>query len=262
MADAPPLKYHYTDSAGLLGIIGEGKCLFWASDVRFLNDSEELRYAARQFEQWLLSCHQRTLPTEIGRLLESEPGIYVVCLSERRDSLSQWRAYGDYALGFDLPEVRYQNPDRTPVDGELYFPTLAMQGVSYGLDSIAEARFEQAFEQFEGPWTEHGLTEGIRGRATVLPVLAMVKHPCFADEREWRILYCHGGETPTPEGFRNGPMGVVPYITAQFDKDALREIMVGPGPHQDVRVAGARALLDAHGFRHVAVTKSELPYRG
>ena len=140
MADAPPLKYHYTDSAGLLGIIEEGECLFRASDVRFLNDSEELRYAASQFEQWLLLRHQRTLPTEIGQLLDSEPGIYVVCLSERRDSLSQWRAYGDYALGLDVKEARYQNPDRKPVDGELYYPTLAIQGVSYGLDGTAEAR--------------------------------------------------------------------------------------------------------------------------
>ena len=41
--------YHYTTFSGLLGIIGK-RCL-WASDIRYMNDSAELRHTADLFAE-------------------------------------------------------------------------------------------------------------------------------------------------------------------------------------------------------------------
>src|SRR5262245_50075307 len=45
--EAPTVLYHYTDGAGLLGIV-ESQAI-WASDVEFLNDAQELVYARDAF---------------------------------------------------------------------------------------------------------------------------------------------------------------------------------------------------------------------
>ena len=41
-APLPAAVYHYTDAAGLQGILDSG--VLWATDYRYLNDSSELRY--------------------------------------------------------------------------------------------------------------------------------------------------------------------------------------------------------------------------
>lgn len=38
------LLYHYTTLTGLLGIVGSNK--LWASDIRYMNDSAELKHSA------------------------------------------------------------------------------------------------------------------------------------------------------------------------------------------------------------------------
>jgi len=44
-AERPPMLYHYTTAAGLIGIVGSQR--LWATNARFLNDPSEIRYALR-----------------------------------------------------------------------------------------------------------------------------------------------------------------------------------------------------------------------
>jgi hypothetical protein len=44
-APLPDVVFHYTDTAGLLGIIERGG--FWATDYRYMNDSAEIQYVFR-----------------------------------------------------------------------------------------------------------------------------------------------------------------------------------------------------------------------
>jgi hypothetical protein len=62
----PATLYHYTNAAGLLGIVE--KRALWATDVQFLNDGEELIYAARE-----ISAHARRRAEEICPELSHEP---------------------------------------------------------------------------------------------------------------------------------------------------------------------------------------------
>src|SRR5215211_7755183 len=115
--------YHYTNAAGLLGIISTGQ--LWATDIEFLNDAEELTYARAAVladlraradeiappetgsEDGLRADVLRSIAEELEYPPQGEPSstyhIYATCFCEDGDLLSQWRAYGGdggYAIGF------------------------------------------------------------------------------------------------------------------------------------------------------------------
>lgn len=113
----PKTLYHYTDAAGLLGIVRFGKV--WATNSAYLNDASELQYAVGLMEGVVLEATKDAKPDSWKDLcrgavlqLDSEsrdslsdgPQYFVACFSEDGDRLSQWRGYGKsiggYALGF------------------------------------------------------------------------------------------------------------------------------------------------------------------
>jgi len=114
----PERVYHYTNAAGLLGIV-RGKCL-WASDVWYMNDAREALYGLDVIERALEGLDLPSGPAaEIrGRALTLLRAIrddgdfsrsYIACLSADGDDLSQWRAYGrprGFSIGFDTAKLR------------------------------------------------------------------------------------------------------------------------------------------------------------
>lgn len=96
--------YHYTDAAGLLGIV-ESRSL-WATDYRHLNDRKEYRIGAKLLKDELgkhrlAEKHRRAFERLVA---ETQKTCYVLSFSEMGDQLSQWRAHcpsgNGYALGF------------------------------------------------------------------------------------------------------------------------------------------------------------------
>lgn len=141
--------YHYTDSAGLLGILvypekfkgaptGMTFGTLWATDANYLNDSEEVTYGSKILAEELeneadapgqtpvVSTKLRELADDVRENRfdmtwhkEAQQAVpYVACLCEDGDLLSQWRGYGDggggYAIGFNpatLPKFYTVNTD-------------------------------------------------------------------------------------------------------------------------------------------------------
>lgn len=115
----PPILYHYTSQAGLLGII-ESKCI-WATEIHYLNDSSEFQYF---FD--LVNEVGDDLAEEIGRSKEgvsagvvgrgiatllsfsNVPGdimkfpYFVTSFTAQGDLLSQWRAYSREDIGYSI----------------------------------------------------------------------------------------------------------------------------------------------------------------
>ena len=99
----PPVIYHYTDPAGLIGILSSGQ--LWATDIQYLNDSSELQHAQRLYRQVLEELFfegsrqslQRRLAKKALRSeylsLDSRKE-YVVCFCAEGDLLTQWQSYG------------------------------------------------------------------------------------------------------------------------------------------------------------------------
>lgn len=137
--DLPETLYHYTDSAGLLGILGNPVEFngaprharygtLWATDARYLNDTKELRFGtkllASQLEERALDMARRPAVAERLRELaqavrtgtfemtwhkDAHPATpFVTCFSSasKGDLLSQWRGYGDGGGGFALGFAR------------------------------------------------------------------------------------------------------------------------------------------------------------
>jgi len=124
----PKIVYHYTNSAGLLGIVKSRA--IWATNIEYLNDANEFRYARdvaenvigqlpEQSECELSSRLRQSVLESIreARASSASGSVFVTSFSEFGDSLSQWRGYGaqigGYALGFTLGSL-FVLEDRDP----------------------------------------------------------------------------------------------------------------------------------------------------
>lgn len=155
--------YHYTDSAGLLGILGRPVTFknadrgatfgtLWATDARYLNDSKELTFGRKNMIEELdkqaeAPGQSSTVRKQLLALADdvregrfdmtwhekAQKAVpYVACLCENGDLLSQWRGYGDdgggYAIGFS-PDVltRFYTVNAAMVAHGDSFPLASMQ---------------------------------------------------------------------------------------------------------------------------------------
>jgi len=206
-APLPAAVYHYTDAAGLQGILDSG--VLWATDYRYLNDSSELRYifdlAVQSAENSLRSGDHGPLAQAFLEYVSTsspygDQVYYLCCFSEADNSLSQWRAYGGrQGFSFAFPGDITFKPDLIDIparQGQSAGMTLLK--VDYQIEHHTEyvIRLIQAFT---------GLCEGTVMQSYGDPDLAIswiapayfgtlerasyrFKHPDFSDEREWRLV--------------------------------------------------------------------------
>ncbi len=271
----PELVYHYTDAAGLLGIISSGK--LWATDIEFLNDAQELTYARATVldelraradeiappdtgsEDGLRADVLRSIAGELEYPPQGEPSstyhIYATCFCEDGDLLSQWRAYGGdggYAIGFRALSLLGLSAS---------FDSVHFEKVTYGLDGARpylDAMLEAAAQNAAG---FPGATGNVRFMTLVLPTVAAIKHPTFAEEHEWRLLSTGWDAPEMALRFRPGSVGLVPFIEVSLPDNAVAQVIVGPGRYPEVRKSGVRQLLERHGMSSVEVVGSTSPLR-
>src|SRR6266849_3777382 len=96
---APTTLYHYTDAAGLFGLVTSGSLRF--GDARFLNDSTEFVHGIDVAREVVAEA---LLETDGARILERTQHylspelvfrqLWVFSLSETAESISQWQRYG------------------------------------------------------------------------------------------------------------------------------------------------------------------------
>ncbi len=134
----PTTLYHYTSAQGLHGMLATGRV--WGTNVSFLNDPSEMRYAARLIRNVMdeeagqlkteqkaaeehdallrsiiadyatfMSTHLPTWTESLLKTFEDKGDAYMSCFCTKGDLLSQWRGYGatggGYALGFDARQI-------------------------------------------------------------------------------------------------------------------------------------------------------------
>jgi hypothetical protein len=243
--------YHYTSAAGLLGIL-ERRCLF-ASDVWFLNDASEVRYAQKRMVERVrehLGPDQPWLQ-ELLEVSEAKPGwlddVFVTSFCEEPDLLSQWRGYatGGFAIGFAADGLAALGDG----DGA---PRLVQ--VDYGADS-GRRRLRGLFEQLADGDQYSGEDRERLARTVLLPEMARVKEPSFSEEREWRLLIVEG--RPERILFRVAAIGVAPYVEIALPEPSpVREIVIGPAADQQLHRRGVEQLLARRGYHGVEIRES------
>lgn len=266
---SPERLYHYTSAEGVLGIVTKSE--LFASDLRFLNDARELTFArdvvvaalkdaADELDanpdddigpvqarvQLMRYCADKT------ERLSEWLRVFVTCFCEHGDLLSQWRGYGQlagYALGFDRTELGaladYRTTLRKVVYGEQGTPALT-------------AMIHRIIDH--PPMAHVGARSSAMVEREVLPMVVHIKDAAFSEEKEWRLAamrYAHPpGDSDDVVHHRAGRLGITPYVKVPFERTALREICIGPGPYPDLRQQGVESLLASHGFEEVTVTLS------
>ena len=114
--DPPLIIFHYTNSAGLRGII-QGRRIF-ATHFRYLNDASEIDYRmfvlGAAIEKLMGESHDRATLSFL-ELLKNNANLfggtfecYIACFCTGDDLLNQWRHYsgtGGYAIGFSTLEL-------------------------------------------------------------------------------------------------------------------------------------------------------------
>lgn len=273
------LLYHYTDAAGLIGILRSQT--LWASDSRFLNDSMEMLYAR---DQMLRAVRGESAVTKdpirarILRFIDESlrdptaewPSLYVSCFCEDGDLLSQWRAYGreqGFAIGLDpeaLRVIEIPQDVRTGVRAHLPGLSPCLVQVVYG-DEATQVEVSNAVDRIgygQSGGGHYGVVAVHEVAWYVLPELSRLKHPSFREEREWRLVYAIWYDKQREIAkFRPSAIGVVPYIEVPLPATAIRQIVLGPGNHPRTRRDGVKAMLRMLNRDDIEIDASDSPFR-
>ena len=275
----PELIYHYTDPAGLQGVIKD-KCLR-AGDVWFMNDTREALYGLEVIERAVdalapASDHEAAVRQEVIKqlaALEDQDDIvhsYIACLSKRGDDLSQWRAYGQprgYSIGFDSQTLRRICPLTLEFDQPSYRVVEYDKKIQ---DGMVIDRFRFMLQRLDDAGDPYNQPQAA-ARLCILDALLLVpafKHPAFTAEEEVRLHVLHAPENGVrlDLDFSLGQIGLKPYVkidlrdTGTDVMTAIREVIVGPQPNRAEVMRAVKQLLAVHKIS-AEVRPSEVPLR-
>ncbi|CAN7676079.1 DUF2971 domain-containing protein [Mesorhizobium sp. LjNodule214] len=250
---------HYTDLSGLLGIIEKGQ--FWASNVSFLNDREELRHDLEYLRKILKGNRGRAnsrwttaLKNAVAEIDKSGiPDIYAVCFCQRSDELSLWRGYGqanqNVSIQFRTTKLKSMLSDHSvKLSAVLYVEKEKIKFLTEGLSLTYKNNFD------DDRLTRAALSEITRR-------IPLCKHYGFRDEREWRAV-----TRPMKDDevfFRTSRGVLVPYLKIgpeKADEMGFESITVGPGPDPELTAQSIRQLLLKYKV-DIPVKVSSVPFR-
>jgi hypothetical protein len=249
----------------------------WATNINHLNDASEIRHAMS-----LLLAEVESRLKEAGTDLEyrriweayleewtgsqpkSDSG--VVSFSTNGNQLSQWRAYcprgNGYSIGFSPADLSYARKAANAFLVKcIYDPAEQRELICAVADYMALSR--RRSERFD--WVAQLGFLGSTSRKVLAAMLA-IKNGGFEEEGEWRLVV--EGVKDTPQRFRSGRFGVLPYyavpLCSQSQSVPFAEVFMGPQAEPDV---AERALCLFLGTEVNAATlsgrikRSGIPYR-
>ena len=278
--DTVGLLYHYTNAAGLLGIVEQNK--IWATHINYLNDASELIYARTLVEGALKQSQEQTkspVDREFFRRavacfdVSQTMDVFVSCFCEEGDLLSQWRGYAQagegYSIGIDghlfgqigggrnffFGPVEYDRENQEAIVNGI------IERVLSGLSKLTNARSVKDASRTIDECCK------IFRRAIWYPLVAF-KDVMFAAEKEWRLTgIMTRDETVQKARFRSSGSKLLPYIELDFSqfegpgKIPIRQICHGPTLNPQLSVRVLQLLLAKNGYADAEVLGSKIPLR-
>ena len=267
--------YHYTSLSGLMGIVDSR--YLRASDVRFMNDSTELRHTLD-----LLRGHiERRLrsgtdhPALMTAMLDwlshrvvGGPMIFAASFRANGNLLSQWRGYSVHgkgvSIGFSPDHIQRCAERQGFLIGRCIYASDVQQQlieqIADGIESEANQRQVNRDDEFSSIFENN--------EEALLSIAAMLKHPAFEEEDEWRVvspriidLHRH------PVSFREGSSMLVPYYQFDLRGDQsssipLQHLYVGPTGNSELSMTSVELYLDSRNARpKEGISDCEIPYR-
>ncbi|MBC3209325.1 DUF2971 domain-containing protein [Pseudomonas sp. SWRI111] len=267
--------FHYTDAMAVKAILENRE--LWLSDIRFLNDSQEMNDGVKyvvdvlradipdfQLDEKSTAAAteflMETFDDHVSKYMDDEP-TFVCSFSEAGNQLSQWRAYGGYAIEFD----------RAVMEGALdLFQCL------YDDTEKKEYASKMVYDAIHGLAADLTNNNGVFGSdfmnysSLLVRTASIFKHESFYEEREVRCAI--DVALPTSElKFRSKGGLLIPYVTSKFPLEAIKAIHVGPMRDQELAFTSIKALVSMINHSYPAdgdapipeiyVVMSKIPYR-
>ncbi|MFT5699855.1 MAG: hypothetical protein ACI8ZB_002723 [Desulforhopalus sp.] len=282
-SDVPQERlYHYTNFKGLTGIV-ESQAL-WASDIRYMNDSAELKHAAdlikTEVNQRIAEGHAK--PDLLNQFLDwvthritNGHMLFATSFRSNGNLLSQWRGYSrlgkGVSLGFD-PDyiVRCADQQSFQVGKCIYSCKRQAQLISQVIDAVealAQSDYLENSPQDErNDQSYHPIFHLIE--SDLLRIAAILKHPSFAEEEEWRVVSPVITDfVNAPVQFREGASMLLPYINFDLvSRDngpvLLQHLFLGPTPNKTISMNSLTMFLAKNGIRPPrGISYCQIPFR-
>jgi nuclear transport factor 2 (NTF2) superfamily protein len=287
--------YHYTSADGISGIIDKHE--IWMSNTAFMNDTTELK-ALEKATGIKDSDFTNDAVKEAWRRRGNRAGIhemnqyYMASFSKKKDSLEQWRAYGNFCIGFDATKLAIKRH-------------ISLYECLYNEDAIREWILA---EEKIPEWTSLPDEDQRNNAAYNLLYVASMKYKnkCFSTEEEIRLVatsYHNWGYLDSP-GRHEDDLPIhfrphrlygfpVPYLKFFIERESnnrpqgtqetepqwkerklneeaakprellpITEVIVGPMAYQREAITACNILLSERGYKQLPVTVSDIPYRG
>lgn len=277
--DYPERLWHYTSGSAARSIFESAT--LWAGHLGYMSDTSEVNQAV-EISLYVVQRLRAELPEHDGALqrwtqyltddppTSWAPHVFAVSFSEVSDLLSQWRGYatgpgGPVSIGFPSELLRQRLHIGEDTDWSLRRCIYAREEqedliearIRRGLDRAANTEVLRPGETREGRGYTHIF-------AAVMGVAPYCKHPDFAEEREWRLVY--GPADPKHVAkvhFVARQHTLAPYIefrlTDDTPLDCIRWI-AGPGPQQDRAGEALGLVARLAGMTGYSAGRSHTPY--
>jgi hypothetical protein len=266
-ADIPQgVLYHYTTFTGLLGIV-KSRAL-WASDIRYMNDSAELRHTAdlisvevrERIDGGHPNPHLLTQFVDwVSHRITSGHMLFGASFRSQGNLLSQWRGYSTPGKGVSLgfsPEYILQCAEKQHfmVGRCIYEPAKQRLLIREVVDAVETLAGRLAVGERTAAERSVLYRETFAEVETdLLRIAAILKHPSFREEREWRIVSpVIANNVESPILFREGHAMLVPYIEfdiSQGDEPiAMDHLFLGPTANINISMNSLKMFLEKNGI--------------
>jgi len=266
-ADVPQgVLYHYTTFTGLLGIVKSRS--LWASDIRYMNDSAELRHTAdlinTEVRERIDSGHPN--PNLLAQFVDwvshritSGHMLFGASFRSQGNLLSQWRGYSTPGKGVSLgfcPEyiLRCSEKQQFMIGKCIYEPGRQRMLIRQVVDAVEMLAGRQAVGEKTAAERSVRYREAFATMETdLLRIAAILKHPSFREEKEWRIVspvIANNAEAPIL--FREGHAMLVPYIEFNIGLGdtplAMDHLFLGPTANINISMNSLKMFLEKNGI--------------
>lgn len=270
--------YHYTTFKGLLGIVQSG--VLWASDIRYMNDSAELKHTANLIRQEITQriangSSRATLLNQfidwVTHRITNGHMLFAASFRSNGNLLSQWRGYSSIgkgvSLGFGAQHIRRCSLDQSFQIGKcVYDPDLQQDHIRQVVDAVENIADEHDIQPASTREDYHRVFEVIE--SDLLRIAAILKHPSFKEEEEWRVISpVITDHQQSAVKFREGTSMLVPYLEFNLqctytDPLSLDHIFLGPTMNINQSMNSLTMYLSRNGIQlQRGIDYCDIPYR-
>lgn len=269
--------YHYTSLSGLMGMVEKRN--FWASDIRYLNDSEELNHIeswlygeiierlqqSNTFQKVLLQFHEW-----LRERLNYGPMVFVGCFTENGNLLSQWRGYCPHgqgvSIGFNPTKLVKRASLNSFAIGKCIYDKDTKSGLAKKvIDAVISASQKNGeSENYHPSQSYHAVFAEME--LQLFRIAALIKAESFKEEAEWRLVSQPLSSFVEPKlKFREGLSMLIPYMELPLSdhnkKIEMEHVFVGPTPTMNLSIDSVRRYLSREAVCPT-IYNCGIPYRG